>query len=545
MVMGLLLPASSAHAAGASSLVVDATIGADGVLNVATKITFDGAAPDTLTQRLAQYLDGDGDVRYLYDISAVKATAGTRDLQATVTESDGYTVITVPTKGVTEPVVIQYTVRGTSLSVPTGGTRFQWRVLQGLSVPVTQVTGEIRAPAGATDYGCVSGPPTAPITCGTYAGGTHNSPNLTFTDGPRGAGEVVNVSIQYPKGGVLTVTENITHVWSLDRAFTPGPAELLAALAALVIGGLVLFSVHRRLGSDAAGGEGTRVAEFRPVGAGESEFVVNDRVRPGHIGTVADEHVDQIDVLGSILDLAVRGHLRITQLAPSKASGFPDWTLTRRPGVDPLAPFEEILLDAVAPKDAEPTRVSQLAGAVVPAIGRVQDALYDDVVARGWFSVRPDTTRTTWRRAGWMAVAAAVVVAGLLIAFTTFGLLALALAALAIGLLFVAQEMPARTASGTSLLAGLRALSVTLDTQPTNQLPKGREYEQISTILPYAVVLGGWERWLSALVSSDDDAEADPEDLSWYHAPADWHLADLPASLDAFATTVRGRLFAR
>ncbi len=39
--------------------------------------------------------------------------------------------------------------------------------------------------------------------------------------------------------------------------------------------------------------------------------------------------------------------------------------------------------------------------------------------------------------------------------------------------------------------------------------------------------------------------DADPEDLSWYHAPADWHLADLPASLDAFATTVRGRLFAR
>ena len=63
--------------------------------------------------------------------------------------------------------------------------------------------------------------------------------------------------------------------------------------------------------------------------------------------------------------------------------------------------------------------------------------------------------------------------------------------------------------------------------------------------LPYAVVLGGWERWLQALVASDDDGDADPEDLSWYHAPADWHLAELPASLDAFATTVRGRLFAR
>ena len=64
-------------------------------------------------------------------------------------------------------------------------------------------------------------------------------------------------------------------------------------------------------------------------------------------------------------------------------------------------------------------------------------------------------------------------------------------------------------------------------------------------MLPYAIVLGGTERWLSALVDTDTDAGPDPEDLSWYHGPDDWHLRDLPGSLQNFLTTVSGTLFGR
>ena len=40
----------------------------------------------------------------------------------------------------------------------------------------------------------------------------------------------------------------------------------------------------------------TRAGEFVPTGAGETEFRVVDEVRPGHVGTVADERVDPVDV---------------------------------------------------------------------------------------------------------------------------------------------------------------------------------------------------------------------------------------------------------
>ena len=37
----------------------------------------------------------------------------------------------------------------------------------------------------------------------------------------------------------------------------------------------------------------------------------------------------------------------------------------------------------------------------------------------------------------------------------------------------------------------------------------------------------------------------DPDDLSWYRAPQDWQLSDLPSSIDAFITTVEGKLYSR
>jgi hypothetical protein len=137
------------------------------------------------------------------------------------------------------------------------------------------------------------------------------------------------------------------------------------------------------------------------------------------------------------------------------------------------------------------------------------------------------------------------VVTVVLAAFTPFGLVGLALIALGLGLVFVGQEMPARTAKGSALLAGLDALRSDLLTRPTDQMPRGREVQEMAEVLPYAVVLGGADRWLDAIVATDADADADSKDLSWYHGPENWHLRDLPSSLRNFIITVSGNLFSR
>ena len=65
---------------------------------------------------------------------------------------------------------------------------------------------------------------------------------------------------------------------------------------------------------------------------------------------------------------------------------------------------------------------------------------------------------------------------------------------------------------------------------------------------PYmiSVVLGGLDRWLQALADADDDPGVpDPDDLSWYRAPQDWQLSDLPFSIESFITTMQGTLYTR
>ena len=124
--------------------------------------------------------------------------------------------------------------------------------------------------------------------------------------------------------------------------------------------------------------------------------------------------------------------------------------------------------------------------------------------------------------------------------------LILLLVALAVGLLALAADMPRRTSAGVDLLHGLHILSMVLQTQPTDQIPKDKGYAEISKILPYAVVLGGRARWVQALADADDDPGVpDPEDLNWYHAPGDWNLEDLPVCLDAFITHMSGSLVSR
>jgi hypothetical protein len=95
------------------------------------------------------------------------------------------------------------------------------------------------------------------------------------------------------------------------------------------------------------------------------------------------------------------------------------------------------------------------------------------------------------------------------------------------------------------VLAGLDVLRGSLLTQPVEQLPLADRLEQVSSLLPYAVVLGGRERWLQALADADDDDQPDSTDLGWYHGPSTWQLADLPASLNSFVTTVQGVLLSR
>jgi hypothetical protein len=537
--------ADPAHAEGtASTVVVEGDLAKDGTLRVTQTVTFAEPAPERLEQRFETRQDLVGDRQYVQTLSAVTATAGGSAASPEVSTENRYTTVSLPTGGATE-VVLDYTVTGAVVNLERGETALRWPLLQGLSATVEQFEATVQIPGAFSYIKCTAGSPNSTVPCDFAAAGIEDAQTPTFRDGPRGEGEVVIADIGFPAGAVAA-NEVIDHRWTLGRAFSVDPLPLSLALGLLLLGALGLFLMHRRVGTDHGTGTGdvARVAHFAPTGPGESEFRVVDDIRPGHIGTVADERVDPIDITATLVDLAVRGHLRITELPRETEFARTDWELSRRAGGDALRPFEQTLLDGVVPQGSN-VLVSHLSGRVNECIGDVQDKLYDEVVHHGWYERRPDAIRNRWTQLALTAVVAAVVLTVLLAAFTTFGLVGLALILLALGLVFVAQEMPSRTAKGSALLDGLGTLRSDLLSQPTTQMPAGRELEELSEVLPYAIVLGGSDRWLDALVAHDTDELPDSTDLPWYHGPAGWHLSDLPDSLRNFITTVTGSLFTR
>lgn len=525
--------------------VVDATVSADGQIAVRATISFQGAAPASLQQQFSTALRTPDNREYRFEVSDIRATAGGTDLAPQISSGARQTTVVVPTAGVTGPVELSYVVKGAAIRTVDGDTEVTWALLQGLNLPVTSFDATVKVPSMINLVDCAAGAPEAPKACIFYGGGTHDNPQPFFHDEARAPGEIVQITVRFPEGAVA-VNEDLRDLWTFERAFSAKPLPLGVALGVLALGGLALWLAHRKIGRDAAGAATpTPVAEFHPVADGHTEFRVLNQVRPGQVGTVMDEHVDPVDVTATLIDLAVRGHLRIEEMPRTSAHAVTDWTFVRRPAEGTLADYERILLDAVAPAQGEPVKVSNLAGSVVSVIPQVQSELYDEVVQRGWFARRPDSTRNRWALIGWAALGLAVIITIQLAAVTTFGLTGLALVALALGLLFVAQEMPARTAAGASLLSGLNVLRGVLLTQRTDQVSAGKAHVELSRVLPYAVVLGGLDRWLDAMVAADADAEADSTDLDWYHAPNDWHLSDLPASVKNFVTTVQGTLFSR
>jgi len=535
-----MVPQAHADEPIAKSYLFEGKLDEDGVLTVTETIKFD-APPAELTQRIANRAPIDADRFYMYGISDVSAT-GAENFASKV-EGD-YTVLSMKPSA---EVKITYKVTGTTRSEPGNNgdaSVFTWRALQGLSVAVEEVSGSLQVGAQAQLVDCTAGPPGTLDKCQLYAAGAHNSPTPIFKSATRGVGEQVTFTVGFSVEDVAP-TARVYEQWNLNRAFMINLATAGTALAVLVVGSLLLWWLHRRSGADLSYvGEVSAVGSFRPVGDGESVFEPGEGMRPGLVGTVADERVDPVDITATLIDLAVRGHLRITELQHTQY-GLVDWQFSRLENQhDELLPYESRLLEAVVP-DGKHSFASQLPEVLAPALGTVQDALYDEVVNRGWFEHRPDSTRSSWAVRGWVGLGVALAAGAALIAFTSFGLVALVLLALAISLLWMAPRMPRRTAEGTRLVAALGALSALLNTQPANQMPKGKELAEISRLLPYTVVLGGRQRWVEAMAAADVDDTPDPTEVNWYHAPDNWHLRDLPASLTQFINTIQGQLFSR
>ncbi len=366
----------------------------------------------------------------------------------------------------------------------------------------------------------------------------------TFTaTRPLGEGEQITIATALRKGAVaephpLLVSRPRDITRFFDR--TPGLLVASFALLAAAFGGIGALwwrtgrdrryvSVYYRSHDERE--ERVPLLGSDPIAV---EFEPPDGIRPGQMGLLFDERADTLDVTATIIDLAVRGHLKITELPKAGWFGHADWQLDRvKPADARLLEYERIVLKGLF--DSKDTRkLSQLKNTFYDDLAKARKALYADAIERKWFPRNPNTVRTLWRMAGLLAIPGGIALTVMLGARWGAGLLGLPLVAAGVALVFGAGAMPRRSAAGREALRRALGFARYIKTAEQHQQAFAERANIFTAYLPYAIAMKCVEKWANAF----KDIDLTQATTGWYAGTTAFNPSSFSSSVGSFSSSV-------
>jgi uncharacterized membrane protein YgcG len=312
-------------------------------------------------------------------------------------------------------------------------------------------------------------------------------------------GNVVTVEA----AGGLGFHEGLTAVvgWNPGVVHRPTTAEKTARVVSsnlpLAIPPLVfvgMWSLWRRRGRD---------PKLGPV---TTRYEPPDAMTPAEVGTLVDGKPDMRDITATIVDLAVRGYLHITESESGGVFGFfssKDYTFAlKKPREEwsGLKTHERDLLDAMFGTGDE-VRLADLKNKFYKHLPGLRDGLYSGLVSGGFYKARPDRVRLAYIAGG---IAAGVAIG--LVSASIMGALGMQPGAgIIAGVLSAAVIigfgifMPARTIRGTRGLESILGFQEFLSRVEADRLQRMvKTPEMFEKFLPFAMALGVEDNWARA-----------------------------------------------
>jgi uncharacterized membrane protein len=244
---------------------------------------------------------------------------------------------------------------------------------------------------------------------------------------------------------------------------------------------------------------------------------------PAEVGALVDEAVDADDVTSTILDLAVRGYLRITEVERDSFLFLSsrDYELERlRPTDETLRLHEQLTLERLF-RAGDLVAISSLKQRFHEQYERIVSSIYAGLSGPDRHFVRsPRSVRRQWYAVGLAVAASAAVLAAN--AVPAGGAVAVAVSGGLVALL--GRAMPRRTRRGREVQEEILGFKEFLQRVEADRLEREgrRTTETFEKILPFAQVLGVADHWAEVFA-----------DL--YTRPPDWYVGARP---DQFAPRV-------
>jgi Predicted membrane protein (DUF2207) len=453
-----------------------------------------------------------------------------------------------------------------------------WNVTGGgFDIPLDSVEATVHGPAAVTDALCFRGADRSADPCQASAGQT-----ATFSATGLGPHEQMTVVASFPASAVTDTTPDLRDGtgFSGDTGSSMSPS-MAKALSILGYGGGLVFPVlaaalmgtlfwKRGRDEQYAGltpgltpvaGASAEVTHGQK-GAVAVQFAPPEGVRPGLVGTIIDETANTIDVSATVVDLAVRGYLRIEEVESGGLFKRTDWQLTKLvppERAEALLPYEQTLLHGIFAHSNQ-VLLSGLKNKFHTRLTKVQSQMYSEVRRRGWFRKSPERARRGWTTLGKFVMGGGLVSGlglGLPSAETDrVGGLSLVIPSgivLGVGLLvaggiiyLLGMRMAAKTAAGSAVLAQSLGFKQYLVTAEARQIRFEEAQDIFSRYLPYAIVYGVADRWAGTFTEVAEAATAAGQSIDmpdWYTFSGGGgfgNFGGIAAGMDSFATMASG-----
>ena len=280
----------------------------------------------------------------------------------------------------------------------------------------------------------------------------------------------------------------------------------------------------------------------RDIGAPELDVVRYEPpgdLRPAEVGVLINQAPVTSDITATIVDLAIRGKLVITEQEGGKLLKHKEFGFERKDaGIEDLAGFEQEVMAGLFESGGEVTE-SDLENEFYTHVSKIDSDLKEQVLGKGFFD--GDPAKVKGRYSAIAAVLLILIVPvflakawfdlGYLIAFVP------ALAMSGIAVFIVGRYMPRRTAKGSETYSYVMGFKEYMATAEREEM-KFMTPENFQANLPYAMVLGVAAAWAAKF----KDIFTSPPD--WYRGyyPGAFSTVYLADSLSRMETSVGGTL---
>jgi len=242
---------------------------------------------------------------------------------------------------------------------------------------------------------------------------------------------------------------------------------------------------------------------------------------PSEVGAIVDEKVHIEDITAAIIDLAVRGYIKIKEIKGEGIFAKDDHELQLvkdYKGDKKLRNYEKDILEAIF-NGSKKKKISALKNKFYKHLSDIKNDIYKTIVNQKYFPENPSHVRDSYYGAG-----AIILVGGIIISFffqRAMGGIIFAAILSGIQFFIFGPFMPAKTAKGTHAMEQLLGLKMYIKTAEKDRvkffekdLAKEKKIRLYEQILPFALVLGVGKYWSKAF-----------KDI--YTQPPDWYSGDI------------------